>query len=186
MVRYPRGLGIGVALDADLVTVPHGRGEILSEGKDLFFLAYGSMVPVASEAAAILAARGISCGVANARFAKPLDTDLLARILAIAPRVVTVEEHLAAGGFGSAVLEECHARGLDASGVKVHAIPDQFVEHSPQALQRRNFRLDAEGLVARAFEFFPDLGAAGGVSVSPDVPAGEKKASEKLVETVSW
>lgn len=186
VVRYPRGLGLGVALDADFETVPRGRGEILSEGKDLFFLAYGSMVSVAAEAAAILAARGISCGVANARFAKPLDTDLVARILAIAPRVVTVEEHLAAGGFGSAVLEECHARGLDASGVKVHAIPDQFVEHSPQALQRKNFRLDADGLVARALELFPDLGTAVGFRGEPDVRAGEKKASEKLVETVSW
>jgi 1-deoxy-D-xylulose-5-phosphate synthase len=179
VVRYPRGLGLGVPLDGQLRMIPHGRGELLSDGRDVVLLAYGSMVPVAQQASAFLASRGVSCGVADARFAKPLDLDLLARVTRMAPRVVTVEEHLAAGGFGSAVLEACHAGGLDASGIRVHAIPDQFVEHSPQALQRRNFGLDAEGLATRVLELFPELAAA--------APEGkEKKPHEKLLETVSW
>jgi 1-deoxy-D-xylulose-5-phosphate synthase len=181
-IRYPRGLGLGVALDETLREIPVGRGEIVREGKDACFVAYGSMVPVAVEAAAALAARGIECGVAHARFAKPLDLELLDRVSKMAPRILTVEEHLAAGGFGSGVLEAFHERGLDASGVRVHAVPDQFIEHSPQALQRRNFKLDAEGLAQRLVEIWPELTRAGGERVLP----GETGEDEKLAETVSW
>jgi 1-deoxy-D-xylulose-5-phosphate synthase len=178
-IRYPRGLGVGVALEETRRELPAGRGEVLSEGKDVCLLAYGSMVPVAVEAAALLSGRGVSCGVVNARFAKPLDRDLLARSLKMASRVVTVEEHLLAGGFGSAVLEAVQELGLDSSRVAVHAIPDQFIEHSPQALQRKNFRLDPEGLAARVLE----------VCRRPSGSAGRDGESspgsdEKLVETV--
>jgi 1-deoxy-D-xylulose-5-phosphate synthase len=182
VVRYPRGMGIGVALDPELREIPHGRGEVVSEGKDVILYAYGSMVPVALEASAALAERGVSCGVVHARFAKPLDMSLLARSLTAAPRLVTVEEHLAAGGFGSAVLEACHAVGLDASRVRVHAIPDQFIDHSPQALQRHNFALDAAGLAAHVLEMYPELaGGARHASVKPG-----PREDHKLVEKVSW
>jgi 1-deoxy-D-xylulose-5-phosphate synthase len=181
-IRYPRGLGLGVALDATLREIPAGRGEIVREGKDACFLAYGSMVPVAVEASAALAARGIACGVAHARFAKPLDFELLDLESKMAPRILTVEEHLAAGGFGSAVLEAFHERGLDASGVRVHAVPDQFVEHSPQALQRRNFKLDSEGLAERLIEIWPELTRGGDDNPLPR----ETGEDEKLAETVSW
>jgi 1-deoxy-D-xylulose-5-phosphate synthase len=180
VVRYPRGLGLGVPLDQDLREVPHGRGEVVSEGNDVVLFAYGSMVPVSVEAAGLLAQHGVSAGVVHARFAKPLDADLLRKALAMAPRLVTVEEHLAAGGFGSAVVEACHAHGFDASGVRVHAIPDQFIEHSPQALQRKNFQLDAPGIAARVLEMFPDLGEG------KKLAGGKSKGDEKLVETVSW
>jgi len=184
-IRYPRGLGLGVPLDETLHTIPAGRGEILREGKDVCFMAYGSMVPVAAEAATLLRARGIEAGVIHARFAKPLDAELLERASRMAPRVLTVEEHLAAGGFGSAVLESFHERGLDPSGVRIHAIPDQFVEHSPQALQRRNFRLDPEGLVARVLELWPELGAQAHTKESAAKASGGK-SDEKLAEIVSW
>jgi len=138
---------------------------------------------VASEAAAALAGLGVSCGVVNARYAKPLDLDLLSRTLRTAPRLVTVEEHLATGGFGSAVLEACEEHGFDSSRVRVHAIPDQFIDHSPQALQRKNFRLDAPGIVSRVLELFPDL--ASGSRLASDKREGGK-GDEKLVETVSW
>lgn len=185
VVRYPRGLGLGVPLDAELKEIPHGKGQVVSEGRDVVLFAYGSMVPVSVEAAALLAGHGVSCGVVHARFAKPLDTDLLARALAMAPRVVTVEEHLAAGGFGSAVLEACHASGLDGSRVRVHAIPDQFIEHSPQALQRKNFQLDAPGIAARILQMYPEL-AAGRKPAAPGSEKGKSEGDEKLVETVSW
>ncbi len=180
-VRYPRGLGVGTPLDENLREIVVGRGEVLSEGGDVCLLAYGSMVPVAVEAAARLAARGIACGVANARFAKPIDRDLLARVFAMAPRIVTVEEHLAAGGFGSGVLEAVQALGLGASRVKIHAIPDQFVEHSPQALQRKNFGLDAEGIAERVLALSPGLSQSGAAR-----DKNLSKADENLVETVSW
>jgi 1-deoxy-D-xylulose-5-phosphate synthase len=180
-VRYPRGAGLGVPLDQKLATIPIGRGEIVRDGKDLFFLAYGSMVPVAIEAARLLAERGVDCGVANARFAKPLDLDLLRRARTKAPRLLTLEEHLAMGGFGSAVLEAFHHEGWDTSNLRVHAIPDQFVEHSPAQLQRAKLRLDPVGVVETAFALFPDLAQA-----AAPAKAAVGSQSENLVETVTW
>jgi 1-deoxy-D-xylulose-5-phosphate synthase len=182
-IRYPRGLGPGAELDPELKRIPIGKGELLREGKDLCLVAYGSMVPVALAAAEALNERGINCGVANARFAKPLDTELLARVCAMAPRLLTLEEHLVTGGFGSGVLEAFHAAGLPAEKLKIHAIPDQFVEHSPQAMQRANLKLDAPGVVVKVLELFPELVRPAGAAAGP---APARKPDEKLVETVTW
>src|SRR4029077_16171414 len=114
---------------------------------DVFLLAYGSMVAVAKEAAEELERRGISCGGATARFAKPLDLELLRALVAATPRVLTLEEHLGLGGFGTGGLEAVHGGGLPTEGLKVPAIPDQFVDHSPQLQQRHNLKLDTEGVV---------------------------------------
>ncbi len=181
-IRYPRGLGVGVELDPELKKIPIGRGEILREGKDLCLLAYGSMVAVALAAADALKERGIDCGVADARFAKPLDGDLLSRIALMAPRVLTLEEHLATGGFGSGVLEAFHAAGLPAGKLKIHAIPDQFVEHSPQALQRANLKLDAAGVVETVLTLYPELARA----AAPGEKTASPRDEEKAVETVTW
>lgn len=179
-IRYPRGTGIGVALDDKLATLPIGRGEIVRDGKDLFLVAYGSMVAIAVEAARTLAGRGVDCGVVNARFAKPLDLDLLRKVREKAPRLLTLEEHLAMGGFGSAVLEAFHREGWDAGNVRVHAIPDQFVEHSPALVQRASFKLDPAGVVETALALFPDLVRA----AAPARAGGAGR--ENLVETVTW
>ena len=180
-VRYPRGAGLGVPLDEKLATIPIGRGEIVREGKDLFLVAYGSMVAIAVEAARALAERGVDCGVANARFAKPLDLDLLRQVREKAPRLLTLEEHLAMGGFGSAVLEAFHSQGWDASNLRVHAIPDQFVEHSPALKQRASFHLDPAGVVETVLVLFPDLARAAAPS-----RGGAAAGRENLVETVTW
>ena len=177
-IRYPRGAGLGVPLDPALRAVPIGTAEILSTGKDLNLYAYGSMVPVAQKAAALLRARGVDCGVVNARFAKPMDVNILRTLLAASPRLLTLEEHLLMGGFGSAVLEAVHAAGLPASGVFIHGIPDQFVEHGPRAFQRAQFRLDVAGVVARALEIYPELGAG--------APAPDADASKAVPETIHW
>jgi 1-deoxy-D-xylulose-5-phosphate synthase len=182
-IRYPRGLGPGAELDPELQRIPIGKGELLREGKDLCLLAYGSMVPVALAAAETLKARGIDCGVANARFAKPLDLELLARVSGMTPRLLTLEEHLLTGGFGSGVLEAFQAAGLPAEKLRVHAIPDQFVEHSPQAMQRANLKLDAPGVVETVLEIFPELARAAEAAAGP---AAARKPDEKLVETVTW
>jgi 1-deoxy-D-xylulose-5-phosphate synthase len=181
-VRYPRGAGLGVPLDEKLATIPIGRGEILRDGKDLFLVAYGSMVAIAVEAARALADRGVDCGVASARFAKPLDLDLLRKVREKAPRLLTLEEHLAMGGFGSAVLEAFHREGWDSANVRVHAIPDQFVEHSPALKQRASFHLDPAGVVETALALFPDLAARGASPARGASGAGR----ENLVETVTW
>jgi 1-deoxy-D-xylulose-5-phosphate synthase len=176
-VRYPRGFGAGVPLDNELHHVPIGRGEILRSGSDVTLFAYGSMVPPALEAAETLAGHGIDCGVINARFAKPLDTDLIEEALELAPRLVTVEEHLTAGGIGSAVLEALEARGGDTNAVRVHAIPDLFIEHAPQAQQRAKFRLDAPGIVEHVLGLYPDLSESA-------APLRARRELEK--ETVTW
>ena len=180
-VRYPRGAGLGVALDEKIATIPIGRGEIVRDGKDLFLVAYGSMVSIAVEAARVLADRGVDCGVANARFAKPLDLDLLRQVREKAPRLLTLEEHLAMGGFGSAVLEAFHHEGWDSSNVRVHAIPDQFVEHSPALRQRASFHLDPAGVVETALALFPDL-----ARLATPARGGADAGRENLVETVTW
>ncbi len=182
-VRYPRGAGIGVPLDEKLETLPVGKGEIRRRGKDIFLLAYGSMVPVAEEAASILSERGIDCGVANARFAKPLDVDLLRQVREAAPRVLTLEEHLMMGGFGSAVLEAFHREGWSADGLRVHGIPDQFVEHSPAPLQRANFKLDPAGVVETVLALYPDLAHKSGPLKGAARPGGPR---EIVAETVTW
>ena len=180
-IRYPRGLGPGAELDPELKRIPIGKGELVREGNDVCLVAYGSMVPVALAAADALKARGIDCGVANARFAKPLDMELLARVAGMTPRLLTLEEHLLTGGFGSGVLEAFQAAGLPAEKLKIHAIPDQFVEHSPQAMQRANLKLDAPGVVEKVLELFPELARAAGAAAGP-----ARKPEEKLVETVTW
>jgi 1-deoxy-D-xylulose-5-phosphate synthase len=180
VVRYPRGMALGVALDPKLETLPIGKGEILREGSDLTLVAYGSMVSVAAAAADELSKRGLSVGVANARFAKPLDMEMLARIAAC-PRILTLEEHLAAGGFGAGVLEAFHAAGLPTAGLKVHAIADQFIQHSPQLQQRHNLKLDVEGVVEKAMELFPDLARA-----FPSAASEKERKKRKFAETVNW
>ena len=178
-VRYPRGMALGVELDPKLEAIPIGKGEMLEEGRDLTLFAYGSMVSVARQAAQELARRGVSCGVANARFAKPLDMDLLRKIVAATPRIVTLEEHLRIGGFGAGVLEAFHAEGLPTEGLRVHAIGDTFVEHSPQLQQRHNLKLDVEGVVETVLGMYPDLSGL-------PLPAGGSRKEKKFAETVNW
>jgi 1-deoxy-D-xylulose-5-phosphate synthase len=127
-IRFPRGSGLGIALDPDIKSVPLGEAELLRDGDDAAILAIGTMVHPALEVANELAADGIATSVINARFVKPLDRD---RILAIARRcshIVTVEEHSALGGFGSAVLELLAEEGLTPK-VRVLGVPDELIEH---------------------------------------------------------
>src|SRR5258706_7831608 len=120
------------------------------------------MVAAAWKAAAKRAARGIEPGVVNALLAKPIDRELLRQSARRSRRLLSIEEHLGMGGFGSAVLEALHEEGLDGVKARVHAIPDQFVEHGPQAYQRSSFGLDSDGIVERVFSEFPDLAQKAG------------------------
>ena len=178
-IRYPRGFGIGTPLDPVLESIPIGKGMLLRKGTDVTLFAYGATVPPAMEAAAALAARGVDCGVINVRFAKPLDVDLLEQALRFAPRLITVEEHLVSGGLGSAVLEIVEQRRLDPTAIRVHAIPDQFIDHGPQAYQRAKFRLDAAGIVDTVFQFYPDLAQSASQPRPRRLVAAQK-------ETVTW
>ena len=149
-VRYPRGKGLGVALDKTLRTLEIGRAEILLEGGDLAIFAIGYTVQPALEAARRLREEGIDATVVNCRFVKPLDGDLLARVALATGRVLTVEENVLAGGFGSAVLEMLETKGLTGIDIKRLGIPDEFVEHATQAEMRRHYGIDAEGILEAA------------------------------------
>jgi 1-deoxy-D-xylulose-5-phosphate synthase len=139
-IRYPRGAGVGVAMDPEPKELPIGKGVRLKDGHDVTILAVGNRVHPALEAATLLEDRGVSCGVVNMRFVKPLDVELLKECAASTPRLVTFEDNALAGGFGSAVLESL---GSVRSEVLRLGIPDQFVEHgAPHLLY------DALGLTA--------------------------------------
>jgi 1-deoxy-D-xylulose-5-phosphate synthase len=145
-IRYPRGTGIGAPLDATLHTLNIGKAEILTEGDNMVILAIGHAVQAALEAAQNVAEdQGISAAVVNARFIKPLDAEL---ILALARRIgkmITVEEHVLQGGFGSAVLELLQAHDIRIP-VRCVGLPDQYIEHGSQSILRHKYGLDAEGI----------------------------------------
>ncbi|MBI2864535.1 MAG: 1-deoxy-D-xylulose-5-phosphate synthase [Chloroflexi bacterium] len=156
-IRYPRGCGLGVPLDDELVEVPIGTGVCLREGTDLALLALGVTVAPAVEAARRLSEDyGVSCSVVDARFVKPLDCELISRVAARCRRVVTIEENNLVGGFGSAVLELLSSR-LDKVRVCQVGIPDEFVEHGSQERMRAKYGLDADGIVERVMAAFPSL-----------------------------
>lgn len=150
-LRYPRGRGLGVDLDADFSILPIGKGEILEHGDDLLILAVGSAVGEAVCAAAVLAENhAIQATVVNARFVKPLDADLILPLARKLKRIVTVEENTIQGGFGSAILEMLADDDVTGVTVKRLAIDDRFVEHGPQDLLRGKYGVDAAAIVKAA------------------------------------
>jgi len=156
-VRYPRGDGFGVPLDAKIEKLEIGKGELLKKGSELALIAIGATVYPCIEAARELELKGISTAVVNARFVKPLDTELINEIASQTGRIVTVEENTLEGGFGSAVVE--HVNAGPASGCKVRCIgiPDTFVEHGAPDLLRSIYKLDAAGIEQQVLGFFPEL-----------------------------
>jgi 1-deoxy-D-xylulose-5-phosphate synthase len=154
--RFPRGTGTGAALDAPLTELPIGISETLREGADVAIICYGPAANDALVAAEALAAVGIEATVVNARFAKPLDAERFLTIAARIGRVVTVEEHVIAGGFGSAVSELFVERGAKVE-LEILGVPDEWVDHGAQKLWRKHFGLDAEGIAAAVRRRWPRL-----------------------------
>lgn len=156
-VRYPRGAGQVVSLDATLRQLPLGQGEILRQGRDVSLIALGSMVAPSLEAANLLASKGIEAEVVDARYAKPLDSSLISEVASKTGRVVTVEEGVLTGGFGSAVLRVIEDSGKKGIRVRCLGLPDVFVEHGSQEELRSKYGLDAPGIVREVSHFFPEL-----------------------------
>ncbi len=151
-LRYPRGDCWGVEIDAEIRSVEIGKAEILRSGKDVVILGVGHAVIPALRAAADLAQLGIEAAVVNARFVKPLDSELLASVCAEIPRVITVEDHVRQGGFGSAVLESLADAGLSRVAVKRLGIPDRFITHGTQEELRRLCGIDQEAIAHAAIQ----------------------------------
>jgi 1-deoxy-D-xylulose-5-phosphate synthase len=134
-LRYPRGAAVGVDLPSEPQSIEIGRGEVLAEGERVALLGYGTGVQMSLEAARILEASGIHPTVCDARFAKPLDGDLVSSLAADHELLVTVEENVLAGGFGSAVLEHLADRATPASARVIRfGIPDRYVTHGKPEL----------------------------------------------------
>jgi 1-deoxy-D-xylulose-5-phosphate synthase len=152
-MRYPRGSGIGVPIDAAPKLLEIGKGEILRDGGEIAIVAYGSMVHPSLQAAENLAKEKIETTVVNARFVKPLDAQLLLVLAQTKRLIVTVEEAYLAGGFGSAVLELLEENGLqDKVRVVRMGIPDRLVTHGDPKLLLAKYGLDADGIYMRAKE----------------------------------
>ena len=148
--RYPRGNALGVPLSASIEPLPLGKGKVLQTGDDILVLAIGKSVGDALEAHEILKKQGISIAVVNCRFVKPLDTDLICSLAHKTPRVITVEENVLNGGFGSAVLEAFSDEGLTGIQVERIGIADTFVEHGSQQLLRSLYGIDSNAIVKAA------------------------------------
>lgn len=152
-LRYPRGEGLGAPMDSRLLRLTLGKAELLVDGGDVAVLALGHGVYPAQEAAAILEREGISAAVVNARFAKPIDREMIVRLARKTGRLVTVEEHVLAGGFGSAVLEILEEEGISGVEVRRIGLPDRFIEHGAAGRLRELYGFTVDSLVRdiRAF-----------------------------------
>ncbi len=149
-IRYPRGKGLGVDCSGPLRELPWGKGELKRQGGDLVLIGIGVGVEASLKAAETLASEGIEAAVVNARFVKPLDEDLICELAAQSGRLVTVEENVAMGGFGAAVLEALARRGMTRLAVRMVAVDDVFVEHGSQACLREAYGVDAAAVAAAA------------------------------------
>jgi len=151
-VRFPRGSAMGVRLDPEPKAIPIGRAELLRDGKDVALFAIGKTVGTAEKAADLLAERGISARVVDARFIKPLDDQALVSAAERCSRIVTIEDHMATGGFGSAVLERLAVLTPEAR-VLVCGLADRFVEHGETDDQWTAGGIDPESIAARTADW---------------------------------
>jgi 1-deoxy-D-xylulose-5-phosphate synthase len=147
-IRYPRGTGPGAVLKQKPVALEIGRAEVLQDGTDVAIVALGAMVAEAEKLAKLLAAEGQSVAVINARFAKPVDAACIARHARRCGLLMTMEDHVLAGGFGSAVLETLNAQEIDVPVVRV-GWPDEFIEHGKVEDLRAKYGLTAESALER-------------------------------------
>ena len=160
-IRYPRGAGPGAKVKAEPATLAVGSAELLREGSNIMIWALGPMVQEAQKIAERLAhEEGISVGVVNARFIKPLDRTLLLSQATVVPLIVTMEDHVLAGGFGSAVLEALQDADCPTPVERI-GWPDKFVEHgSNVSILRAAYGLSSDDISRRIKDRYKRLGEA--------------------------
>ncbi|MDP7556325.1 MAG: 1-deoxy-D-xylulose-5-phosphate synthase [Nitrospinaceae bacterium] len=153
-LRYPRGAGLGVEQDAEIKELEIGKGEVIKDGTDLAIFAFGAMVDPSMKTAAMLEEKGLRVAVINARFAKPIDKDLILEYAEKTGCIVTTEEHAVQGGFGSAVLEALQDMDENVPlKTKCIGVPDIVVEHGAVGLIKRDLKLDPEGMFETILSF---------------------------------
>jgi 1-deoxy-D-xylulose-5-phosphate synthase len=179
---YPRDPGFDLP-DVEPTPIRVGEGEVLRKGSDILIVGFGPIVMRGLEVADRLAGEGWSVGVVNARFAKPLDRDLIVKNARGKKLIVTLEESVAAGGFGSAVLEALAEAGL--ANAKLRGLPvrtiglpaDRFVDHGAVADLRRTLRLDVDGIAQQVDEAIAELG------LRPTARAADSDSAHKIART---
>ena len=160
-VRYPRGAGVGTEVSTSLDALPFGKGEIRRQGRGIAILAFGTLLYPA-----LAAAENLDASVANMRWVKPMDMDLLRELASAHAALVTLEEGCVMGGAGSAVMEALQAEGI-AMPVLQLGLSDEFIEHGDPAKLLANVGLDAAGIERAIRQRFPDLlGGSGGLKVA--------------------
>ena len=155
-IRYPRGAGPGVAVKEQPVALPIGKAEVLHEGSQIAVWGLGALVPMATAFRNQLEREGYSAALINARFAKPLDTDLLEEYARRVGLIVTFEDHVLMGGFGSAVLEYLSSRNLRVPVVRI-GWPDAFIEHGKVDQLREKYGLSVEAALEQSRPFLKFL-----------------------------
>ncbi|HYT54539.1 MAG TPA: 1-deoxy-D-xylulose-5-phosphate synthase [Verrucomicrobiae bacterium] len=151
-LRYPRGEGWGVDLDGVMQNLEIGKAELLRDGTDVVIVAIGQPVIPALRAAQDLAPLGINAAVVNARFVKPLDKDLFRDLFTRIPRLISVEDHVTAGGFGSAMVEMLADEGLTGVEVRRLGVPDRFIPHGTQDELRKMCGFDRDAIAQAALQ----------------------------------
>jgi len=144
-IRYPRGNALGVEIKP-FAQIPIGKGEIVEKGNDAAIIAIGNMVDIGMKVRAELAKENIDIEVVNARFVKPLDGELLKDVFSRHKKVITLEDNVITGGFGSAILEFMNQNKITDVDLIVHGLPDKYVEHGTPDELFRDLKLDANGI----------------------------------------
>lgn len=155
-IRYPRGSGPGVAMKTQPLALPIGKAEVMRHGNDIAVWGLGALVPMAADFAEKLENEGYSAALVNARFAKPLDTELLEEHARRVGLIVTFEDHVLMGGFGSAVLEYLSARNLKVPVVRI-GWPDAFIEHGKVDQLRAKYGLSVEAAFKQSRPFLKSI-----------------------------
>jgi 1-deoxy-D-xylulose-5-phosphate synthase len=144
-LRYPRGNALGVEIKP-FTQIPIGKGEIVAKGTDAAIIAIGNMVDIAEKARAILAEEKLDIEVVNARFVKPLDAEMLKDVFSRHKKVITLEDNVITGGFGSAILEFMNQQKIKDVDLIMHGLPDKFVEHGTPDELFRDLKMDPAGI----------------------------------------
>jgi 1-deoxy-D-xylulose-5-phosphate synthase len=147
-IRYPRGTGPGATVKAHPRALPIGQADVVKDGEEFAILGLGTLLPMAEELAQTLEGLGYSAAVINPRFVKPLDRELIGRYARAATALVTFEDHVLMGGFGSSVLEALNEMGIETPVIRI-GWPDQFVEHGKVDALRRRYGVSVDAAMLK-------------------------------------
>jgi 1-deoxy-D-xylulose-5-phosphate synthase len=153
-IRYPRGSGTGIPMDKVPTPIKIGKAKVLHQGEDVLIIAIGSSVSEAETAVASLEEQGVHATLINARFVKPLDLELIIPHARRIKKIITVEEHVLDGGFGSAILEMLMDNDVTDVVLKRIGIQNRFVEHGSQDILRKNYEIDSLSIVKMAMTLY--------------------------------